>query len=344
MITKNLFGKMPSGEDVYAYTISDGDKQLTVLNYGGTVQSLIIPDKNGVPVNVVLGYDDLSGYLNNGGFLGALIGRFGNRIAGGSLTVDGVTYNLNTNDHGNHLHGGNVGFDKRLWNVEEVGEYALKLTLFSPDGEENYPGNVNTEVTYSFKDGVMGIAYYAVTDKKTALNMTNHAYYNLGGKGDILNDVLYIDADRVIPTDCNLIPVGGFRSVKGTPFDFNEPKTIGRDIFSDDEAIKFGGGYDHCFVLNKGSEYGLCAVLENKENGIKMSCYTDAPAIQLYTGNGLNVVGRGGRHQNHSALCLETQCIPDNVNHEEYAKIGSSLIDKGEVYEVTATYKFETVK
>ncbi len=345
MITTSLFDKLPDGREVIAYTISDGDKKAVILNYGGIIQSLIVPDKNGTPTDVILGYDNIEGFLNNGGFLNALIGRFGNRIGEGKINVDGVDYQLYNNDRGNHLHGGKEGFDKKIWNVEAIDEYALKLSYLSVDGEENYPGNLNVEVVYSFKDGVLGIDYTATTDKKTVLNLTNHAYFNLNGESDgsILDNILWIDCDRITPTNPTMIPVGGFKDVAGTPFDFNIPKEIGRDIDADDIDLAQGNGYDHCHVLkNKCGEYCLYAIAESQKTGIKMSCYTDMPAVQFYAGNGLDQDGKNGVHYGKRAgFCLETQAIPNNVNVPEYEAYGSSYLDKDEVYHFVATYKFE---
>lgn len=346
MITKSLFDKMPCcGKDVTAYTIHDGDSKAVILDYGGIVQSLTVPDKNGKQVDVLLGYDDVAGYRNNGGFLCALIGRFGNRIGEGKMTIDSVNYQLYNNDRGNHLHGGKEGFDRKFWKAEIVGENSLKLSYFSPDGEENYPGNLNVDVIYTFKNKTLSIEYTATTDKKTAINLTNHAYFNLSGQADgtILDHVLWIDSDVMTPTNETMIPVGEFRNVKGTAFDFNTPKEIGRDINADDKELKQGNGYDHCYILkNKCGENCLYAVAESKKTGIKMSCYTDMPAVQFYAGNGLDQDGKGGVHYgSRSGFCLETQCIPNNVNVPAYAAYGSSILDKGETYHFTASYKFE---
>ena len=343
MITKKLFGKTKDGREVYAFTLGDGNSYATVLDLGGTLQSIVVPDKDGKPTDVLLGYRDVAGYENHGGYLGALIGRFGNRIGGGRLTVDGKEYSLYCNDRGNHLHGGKEGFDKKIWASRIEGD-ELVLSLFSPDGEENYPGNLNVEVRYSFSGGKLTICYRATTDKKTAVNLTNHAYFNLNGEGSdtILDNVLRIDSDFITPTDANMIPVGGFRAVKGTPFDFTVPKEIGRDAQADDIDLKQGNGYDHCFVLrNKCGEWVKYAVCESPRTGIRMTCYTDMPAVQFYAGNGLNQDGKGGHYANRSGFCLETEAIPNNVNVEEYAARGSSFLNAGEVYSYTAMYEFD---
>lgn len=343
MITSRVFGKTAQGEEVLAFTLSDGAASATVLNFGGIVQSIVVPDRSGKPTDVILGYNDVAGYENNGGYLGALIGRFGNRIGEGKLTVDGKEYQLYCNDRGNHLHGGKAGFNKKIW-AHEISGDELILSIVSPDGEENYPGTLCVRVTYTFLGGELKIRYRATTDKKTAVNLTNHAYFNLNGEADgtILDNVLWIDCDYITPTNPTMIPVGGFRAVKGTAFDFNTPKEIGRDVEADDPDLKQGNGYDHCHVLkNKCGEYVKYATAESKKTGIKMTCYTDMPAVQFYAGNGLHQQGKGAYYGKRAGFCLETQAIPNNVNVAEYAAKGNSYLDAGEVYEFTAAYKFE---
>lgn len=345
-ITKSEFGKLPDGRTVYAFTFKDGGNQMKVLDFGGIIQSLFVPDKSGKATDVLLGYDDIDGYLKNGGYLCALIGRFGNRIDKGRLEIDGRRYQLYINDRSNHLHGGRVGFNEKIWNSEIVGD-KLILTYFSPDGEENYPGNLKVTVVYTFTGGVLGIDYTAVSDQKTAINLTNHAYFNLSGEADgctILDHELYLDAPYITPTDSELIPRGEFRSVKGTPFDFTEAKTVGEGdrMRETDVDMKYGGGYDHCFVFDKNRDkeksYG---VLYSAKSGIEMKCYTDMPAVQFYAGNGLNQTGKGGhRYGRCGGLCLETQAIPNNVNVPAYAEYGSSVYDAEEVYRFTAKYAF----
>lgn len=343
MITSKVFGKTQDGREVLAFTIEDGARKAVILNYGGIIQSVIVPDKNGNPTDVILGYNDVAGYENNGGYLGALIGRFGNRIGEGKIVVDGVSYQLYNNDRGNHLHGGKVGFDKKIWAHEIKGD-ELVLSILSPDGEENYPGNLNVSVTYTFKDGELRIHYVATTDKKTVINMTNHAYFNMNGEGDgdSTDNIMWIDCDYITPTNETMIPVGGYRAVKGTAFDFNTPKTIAQDVEQDDIDLKQGGGFDHCHVLkNKCGEYALYATVESVKTGIKMSCYTDMPAVHFYAGNGMNQDGKTIHYGKRAGFCLETEAIPNNVNVPEYAEKGSSYLDVGEVYDFTAAYKFE---
>jgi len=322
MITKRQFGTTADGKKVTAYTLQDGENSMTVLDLGGIVQQILVPDRNGKLTDVILGYRDVAGYENNGGYLGALIGRFGNRIEKGKLVIDGETYDLYCNDRGNHLHGGKVGFDKKIWAHEIKGD-ELVLSIVSPDGEENYPGTLSVRVTYSFKDGEFRILYHAVSDKKTAINLTNHAYFNIDGEGSgsALENVLWIDCDYITPTNSTMIPTGGFRAVKGTAFDFNTPKEIGKDVGADDIDLKQGNGYDHCHVLkNKCGEYVKYATVTGKKSGITMSCYTDMPAVQFYAGNGLNQQGKTAFYGRRAGFGLETQAIPNNVNVPEYAE------------------------
>lgn len=343
MITSRVFGKTEGGEEVLAFTFTDGANSATILNFGGRIQSIVVPDRNKAPTDVILGYNDVAGYEKNGGYLGALIGRFGNRIGEGKLTLDGRTYPLYRNDRGNHLHGGKNGFDKKIWKHEIKGD-ELILSIVSLDGEENYPGTLNVTVVYTFRGGELKIRYRAVSDKKTAINLTNHAYFNLNGEGDgsILDNVLWIDCDYITPTNDTMIPLGGFRAVKGTAFDFNTPKEIGRDVEADDPDLKKGNGYDHCHVLkNESGEYIRYAAVESKKTGIRMTCYTDMPAVQFYAGNCLDQQGKTIRYGKRAGFCLETQAIPNNVNVPEYAEKGSSVYDAGQVYEFTAAYRFE---
>ena len=346
-ITKSAFGEF-EGKPVERYTLSEGEMSVSVLTYGGILQSIVLPDKNGEKRDVLLGYDTLDGYLNNGGYLGALIGRFGNRIDKGILKIDGKEYRLYCNDRGNHLHGGKVGFNAKIWNAEISGE-TLCLTYFSPDGEENYPGDLGVRVVYSLQNGALTISYLAVPDKKTAINLTNHAYFNLNGEGNNVtaaDNFLQINAPYITPTDDTLIPRGELRATAGTPFDFSAAKRISRDIDADDPDLKKGGGYDHCFVLIPGRDVTKpYAVAYSEKTGIEMRCYTDMPAVQLYTGNGLDQYGKNGHHYGkNNAYCLETQAIPNNVNVPGYAKFGSSIYERGQIYRFFASYGFSVRK
>ncbi len=348
-ITKKEFGKTENGDTVYAYTLIDGAFSAVILNRGGIIQSLFVPDKNGKQQDVVLGYDDVAGYENNGGYLGALIGRFGNRIDKGCFTLDGKTYQLYCNDKGNHLHGGKDGFDKKLWVVEivadENGNERLSLSTFSPDGEENYPGNLKVKVLYSLIDGALTIDYEAVSDKKTVVSLTNHAYFNLDGSENTLDHLLALNAEYVLPTDDALIPRGGFRKTTDTAFDFSTEKPIGAgDICKDvDPDLKKGGGFDHCYVFAKGRDVSEpYAVVRSEKSGITMRCYTDMPAVHFYAGNYLNVTGKNGKKYTRcGGFCLETEAVPNNINVPEYAAYGSSVYEAGQIYRFTAKYSFK---
>ncbi len=344
-ITKALFGKL-SGKDVYIYTMSNDTITAKVLSYGGTLQSLIVDGKD-----LVCGYDTLEGYTSSAEFHGALVGRYANRIAKGKFTLDGVEYTLATNDGENHLHGGTVGFDKRIWNVTQAKADEEKITLvleiFSPDMEEGYPGNLNVKATYTLSGRDFSIRYEAVSDKKTTINLTNHSYFNMNGiaSGDsIENQELAIFADTFSEVDSTLIPTND-APVAGTPFDFTVAKKVGTDI--DDTThpqIVIGGGYDHNFNLS-GEEYidfhgkQLRYAAMFAGSPLKMHLYTNCPAIQFYSGNGIAFEGhpfKGGVEKTKRlALCLETQFAPNSPNK------GASFFDAGEKYDYTTLLRFE---
>lgn len=344
-ITKDLFDKLPDGRNVFVYTLANDNICAKILNYGGIIQSLIVDGKD-----VVCGYDALEGYLKNDGFHGALIGRYANRIADGKFTLDGIEYVLAKNEKDiSHVHGGNVGFDKKIWKVAEAKadekKIALVLELFSPDMEEGYPGNLNVRVTYTVSDKDFSIRYEAVSDKNTVLNMTNHAYFNMNGydSGTSIEDqTLGIFADTYTEVDNTLIPTKD-SPVAGTPFDFTVPKKVGTDINADYEQIVIGNGYDHNFnfsgdeyisFMGKQLRYG-CVM---SGSALTMRIYTDKPAVQLYSGN---FIGGGIPFKNgvertkRSALCLETQFRPDSPNH------GGALLGAGEKYDYTTLMRFE---
>ncbi len=346
MIHASVFGKTSDGRDVLAFKIKDGLNEATILNYGGIIQSLKIADQEGRPVDVVLGYDDMASYEKNDGYLGALIGRVGNRIDKGHLVVDGIEYPLYCNDRGNHLHGGQYGFDKKIWNYVYEGHDGniLALSITSPDGEENYPGNLRVQVRYSFVGGELRIEYAAMSDKKTPINMTNHAYFNLNGEGsgNVLDTFLTIDANRITPTDEKLIPHGEFRDVAGTPFDFRKAHRIGERIGDDEDPdLRIQGGYDVNYVLNKAAGlYGKVAEAESERTGIVMEVFTDMPALQLYTGNGLSQKGKTAFYNRNYGFCMETQFIPNSVNVPVYAALGDCMFEKNNIYHSVTAYKF----
>ena len=350
-IFKKSFGFLASGEEVHAYTLCDGVGEVTVLSLGGALQSIKVPDKDGKLTDVVLGYDTPQEYVDKDGYLGLLIGRFANRIDKGSLVIDGKNYPLYCNDRGNHLHGGKQGFDKKIWSAEIIkdkeGNEELSLSILSPDGEENYPGNLKVQVIYGFVDNQLKLDYLALSDKKTVVNLTNHAYFNLDGAGEensVLDHVLWLDAPTMLPTDDTLIPQGEFKQVKGTPFDFTIPKTLAKAHAEkeNDEDMKKGNGIDHCYVFEKGRERGNpFAILYSKQTGIEMQCFTTQPSVQIYAGCCLNEQGKANKpYGRYGAVCIETQALPNNVNVPAYAQYGSSVYNAGEVYHYITCYAF----
>ena len=334
-----------SGQPVFLYTLtnSHGD-EVKITNYGGTVTSWITKDKEGNKSNIVLGFDSLSGYLTPPPYFGATIGRYGNRIAGAQFTLDGHSYRLAANNGPNHLHGGLKGFDKVVWTADSVDPTNPRLTLqyLSKDGEEGYPGNLSTTVTFTLSDAnELTIDYTATTDKATPVNLTNHSYFNLTGDASrtILDHSLQIDADRYTPVDSTLIPTGELAPVKGTPFDFTTPHKIGERIAS------VPGGYDHNFVLNKGGRDGArVALLSDPLSGRSLAVYTTEPGLQFYSGNFLDgtLTNRDGKKiQQHAALCLETQHFPDSPNQPSFP---STILKPGETYHTTTKYKVSLEK
>ena len=343
MITKKPFGKTADGESVDLYTLTDGKISVNIITYGGAIQSILVPGKNGETVDVALGYDDVKGYQTHAGYIGALIGRIGNRIRKGEFELNGVKYHIFNNEKNASLHGGKNGFDKKVWNASVEGD-KLVLTYLSKDGEENYPGNLSVKVTYSVENSSLKIVYDATTDKDTVLNLTNHCYFNLSGQGNgtAEDTILQIFADKITPMDENLLTDGRFMDVNGTVFDFNEGKAIGKDINSDDQQIKFGGGFDHNFVLNKKGN-GLFAVAVSPRTNVKMECYTDQPGVQFYAGNFMGgTFGKVGKEYiKRGAFCLETQNYPNAVNCPEYP---SCVLKPGEKYHTETVYKFSLEK
>jgi aldose 1-epimerase len=346
-IEKNLWGTI-DGMIVYIYTLTNANEvKVRITNYGGTVVSIDVPDRNGSFDDVVLGFDSLEDYLSRSPFFGCLVGRFANRIGKGKMCIDNVEYQLALNDGENHLHGGLKGFDKVVWNsgiVREEGIEVLKLSYFSADGEENYPGNLSVVVNYSLNDdNDFRIDYFAETDKDTAVNLTNHSYFNLSGhaSGDILSHVLQLNASGFTPTDTGLIPTGELRSVKGTPMDFTSPYPIGQRIHDKYEPLEIAGGYDHNWVLDCSGDLSRKAgEVYEPVNGRVMELYTTKPGVQLYTGNSLSSLESckaGAHYRKHGAFCLETQYFPDAVNHPEFP---SAILKAGQQYKHSTIYKF----
>ncbi len=350
-VTTSPFGVLPDGNEVTRYTLRNANGvEVSVINYGGIITSLKTIDKQGQFSDVVLGYDSLSSYLKSSPYFGALIGRYGNRIAKGKFTLDETSFKLATNNDANHLHGGLKGFDKVFWIIEVLPDSAsLKLTYTSADGEEGYPGNLISEVVYALTDAdELKIEYHATTDKKTIVNLTQHTYFNLTGDAnrDILNHELMIDAPQLLPVDKTLIPTGELKSVTNTPFDFNRLTTIGSRIAQDDEQLKFGLGYDHCWVLNPSDGKTLRKVAELFEptSGRVVEVSTTEPGLQFYSGNFLDgtLIGKGGvAYKHRSGLCLETQHYPDSPNKPAFPSV---VLNPGETYTTTTVYSFLTKK
>ncbi|MCS6939790.1 MAG: aldose epimerase family protein [Roseiflexaceae bacterium] len=316
-----------------------------IITYGGTLISLRAPDQHGQSGDVVVGFDTLSPYLNNPAYIGSLIGRFANRIANGIFSLGGVTYHLARNHGAHHLHGGVTGFDKVIWQarpIADADEPALELTYFSRDGEEGYPGNLSVAVTYALTaEGALRIDYHATTDRTTVVNLTNHAYFNLSGAGNILHHELQLFASHFLPVDASLIPTGEVRAVRGTVMDFTMPTPIGARIHADDEQLRNGlGGYDHTWVIDGAAgELRHAARLVDPVSGRILDVLTTQPGIHLYTGNSLDgtLTARNGHVlARHAALCLETQHFPDSPNHPQFP---STILNPGETYRQTTVFR-----
>lgn len=346
-LTTSEFGYM-DGQEVQLLKISfPGKLEAAVTNYGGIVTKLRIPDKEGLLEDVVLGYDNLQGYLSKTPYFGALIGRYGNRISKGKFQLNGEQYQLVTNNGTNHLHGGLQGFDKVVWEIADTltsdDTIVIRLKHVSEDGEEGYPGTLTTYVTYTFKKDEWRIAYEATTDKTTIVNLTQHSYFNLSGdiKESILGHKLLINANYFLPVDSTLIPTGESRPVVSTPFDFGVQKKIGLEIDGNDAQLRYGLGYDHCWILDKGIRVDeVAASLYHPESGRFLEVFTKEPALQFYSGNFLDgtIKGKNNKVYEHRyGLCLETQHYPDSPNKPNFPSV---VLEPGEKYETETTYKF----
>ena len=341
------FGTTADGQPVIIYTLRNANGcEARIMNYGGIVISLQVPDKKGALGDVVLGYDSLGLYQTNNPYFGALIGRYGNRIANGKFTLDGQTYTLAQNNGPNNLHAGPIGFDKVLWNVKPIETKAgpaLKLTYLSKDGDQGFPRNLNLTAIYTLtEDNSLRIEFTATTDKPTVCNLTHHSYFNLAGGGDVLNHEVQIFADRFTPASPTQIPTGELRPVKGTPFDFTIPTTIGARIHDNDEQINIGSGYDHNFVLNKKpGELSLAARVTEPTSGRVMEVFTTEPGLQFYSGNHINnVPGKNGlQYHDYSGFAMEAQHFPDSPNHPDFP---STVLRPGQTYHNTIIYRFTT--
>ncbi len=338
-VSRAPFGRTPDGTAVESFTLRNAHGiEVRAITYGAVIVSLRVPDRAGRLDDIVLGHDDLAGYLRQPSYFGAVVGRYGNRIAKGRFTLDGKTYMLATNNGPNHLHGGVKGFDKVVWKGEPASTpdgASVTFRYTSPDGEEGYPGTLSARVTYTLTDrDELRFEYAATTDKPTVVNLTQHSYFNLtGGKTDILGHQLTLDADRFTPVDATLIPLGPLTPVEGTPFDFRKPTAVGAHISQDDEQLHRGGGYDHNFVVNRTGE-GLvhAARLVDPVSGRTLDVQTTEPGVQFYSGNFLDgtVTGKGGIvYKKRWALCLETQHFPDSPNQPTFP---STVLRPGQEY------------
>ncbi len=342
-VTSQPFGKLPDGTPVEIFTLSDGPYEARIATYGGVVVSLKAPDHNGKRGDVVLGFDDVAGYVDNfngpkDAFFGALIGRYANRIAHGSFTLDGNKYSLPLNDGANSLHGGTHGFNNVVWNAKLIAN-GVELSYLSKDGEAGYPGNLSAVVRYTLVKGDLRIEYSATTDKDTVINLTNHSYFNLAGEGDVMKHELTLHASRFTPVDAGLITTGALKLVESTPFDFRKATAVGARIGADDPQLHLGHGYDHNWVLDSGGgKLTEAAEVYDPGSGRVLKVLTDQPGIQFYSGNFLDgsIKGKGGApYRLHAALCLETQHFPDSPNHPDFP---TTELKPGKQYHTITVY------
>lgn len=345
-LTVKKFGVTEAGDKPYLYVLkNDKGTVATVTDYGASLVNVLVADKNGEMKDVVLGFDDVTGYEKNGGNLGATVGRNANRIGGAAFELNGKRYELDKNDNGhNNLHSGFDYYNKRMWEVTENGDDHVTFMLHSPDGDQGYPGTIDMYVTYSLdEDNTLTIHYEAVPDQDTVINMTNHSYFNLNGhdSGDVLEHVVTLEADAFTPADAESIPTGEIRPVDGTPMDFRGGQKIGARIDEDYEPLNFGGGYDHNWVLKNEGRFVKVAEVSSEKSGIRMEVLTDLPGVQMYTANFLDgVAGKDGAvYGKRNAVCLETQYYPDAIHHDNFP---GPVCKAGEKYDTRTAYRFLT--
>ena len=343
VVKRDAYGTV-DGRAIEQFTLTNRNGvEVRAINYGGIITSIRTPDRSGSSGEIVLGFDSLAGYLGDHPYFGAIIGRYGNRIAKGRFTIDGQEYKLATNNGPNHLHGGNKGFDKRVWEARLISpQNGIMFTYVSADGEEGYPGNLTVEVVYSLNDNnELTVEYLARTDKPTHVNLTQHSYFNLAGSGDVLGHELTINADRFTPVDAALIPTGELAPVDGTPFDFRKPTAIGARIEDAHPQIKVGPGYDHNWVLNRtGDGLQLAARVVEPKSGRTVEVNTTEPGMQFYAGNFLDgkIVGKGGQsYGRRGGFCLETQHFPDTPNQPNFP---TTLLKPGAEYQTRTVFTF----
>ncbi|HEY3854125.1 MAG TPA: aldose epimerase family protein [Verrucomicrobiae bacterium] len=348
-ISVGPFGQLPDGAPVSIFSLRNTKGvEARVSNYGGILVSFTAPDRDGNMADIVLGYDQLQGYLDKTPYFGALVGRCANRIANAKFILDETTYSLAINNGPNSLHGGKKGFDKVIWQptmTRVATGPALELTYYSVDGEEGYPGNLNVKAVYSLDENdSLRVDLSATTDQTTIVNLTQHTYFNLAGKGDVLSHQVQIEADRFTPVDATMIPTGELKSVTGTPFDFRQPSAIGARIDADNEQIKLGHGYDHNFVVNNpAGQIGKIARVSEPSGGRVLEIFSDWPGVQFYTANHLDgsIRGKGGWvYQRRNGFCLEPQNFPDSPNHPNFPSI---VLKAGQTYRHTVIYKLSTM-
>ena len=331
------------GQPVDKYILTCGALEAEIITFGAAVAALRVPDQAGRPVDVVQGYRTLAGYERNGGYLGALVGRYANRVAGASCLIDGERVALEANEGTKQLHGGARGFSYRVFDGEITGDSQLTLTYTAADGEGGYPGTLTLRATYTLTDRALRLRYEAVSDRTTYCNITNHRYFNLNGGGDAMGHRLWLAAHRYTPVWEDSIPLCMAEDVAGTPFDFTAEKAVGRDIGVDCAQLRYTGGYDHNFVLDPGQGLRLAARLTGEKSGVVMETWTEKPGVQLYAANFLHTDGQtktGAPYGPRQAVCLETQFFPDSPNHPEW---GDILLRPGRRYDYTTEYRFGTV-
>jgi aldose 1-epimerase len=336
------FATLPGGEQVHVFTLTNAaGMTVRILDFGGIITEIHVPDRDGVFADVALGFDTLDPYLGDSPYFGALIGRYGNRIAGGRFTLDGQDYTLPVNNGKNHLHGGVPGFDRVLWRSRIEGE-ELVLDYRSADGEQGYPGTLDATVRYRVtSDNEIVVRFAAVSDRATPVNLTQHSYFNLAGDGDVLGHELVIDADRFVPIDADSIPLGSLAPVAGTPFDFRTPAPIGARIGEAHEQLRHGGGYDHCYALNKPGPGAmtLAARVREPRSGRVLELFTEEPGVQFYSGNFLDgsLAGKGKTYAYRSGFCLEPQHFPDSPNQPAFP---NTILRPGETYATESRFRF----
>lgn len=344
-VSVETFGSTSKKEETVLYTLTnENGMSASITNYGAAIVKLNVPDKEGNLRDVVLGYDDVTGYEKGGGSFGAPVGRNANRIGGAVITIQDKTYELEKNDNGNNLHSGTNYYNKRIWNVGEKTDSKIEFVLHSPDGDQGYPGTLDMHVTYELtEDNELRLIYDAVPDQDTIINMTNHSYFNLDGhdSGNVLKELVTLDADYFTRADAQSIPTGELVDVTGTPMDFRMPRALGEAIDADYEAVRLGKGYDHNWVLKNNGKFDKVAQAVSEKSGIVMEVWTDLPGMQMYTANFLdNEHGKNGAvYGIRDAVCFETQYFPDAVHHENFA---SPICKKGMPYHTVTSYKFET--